>query len=79
VDNSLKFVGDVFSARLYRLAASKMGVPEYRKMVDDKLRTAHDQYVFMVDQFHQSRAFVLELMIVLILIVDLIFRFKGEI
>jgi hypothetical protein len=33
----------------------------------------------MVDQFHQSRAFVLELMVVIILIIDLIWLFKGAI
>jgi hypothetical protein len=32
----------------------------------------------MVDQFHQSRAFVLELMVVIILIIDLIWLFKGK-
>jgi competence protein ComGC len=32
----------------------------------------------MVDQFHQSRAFVLELMVVIILIIDLIYLFKGQ-
>jgi hypothetical protein len=78
IDNSIKFFGDVFSARLYRLAASKIGVPDYRKLVDDKLRTAHELYVFMMDQFHQSRAFILELMIVIILIIDLIFLFRGR-
>jgi hypothetical protein len=77
MDNSIKFFGDVFSARLYRLAASKVGVPDYRKLVDEKLRTAHDQYQFMMDEFYQSRAFILELTIVLILIVDLAFLFRG--
>jgi competence protein ComGC len=32
----------------------------------------------MVDQFHQSRAFVLELMVVIILIIDLIWLFRGS-
>jgi competence protein ComGC len=32
----------------------------------------------MVDQFHQSRAFVLELMVVIILIIDLIYLFHGK-
>ncbi len=31
----------------------------------------------MVDQFHQSRAFILELMVVIILIIDLIYLFRG--
>jgi hypothetical protein len=77
VDNAIKFVGDMFSARLYRLAAAKVGVPDYKNLVQQKLQTAEDLYRFMVDQFHQSRAFVLELMVVIILIIDLIYLFRG--
>ena len=57
---------------------ARIGVPDYRNLVEDKLRTAGDLYQFMVDQFHQSRAFVLELMIVIILIIDLVFLFRGR-
>ena len=32
----------------------------------------------MVEQFHQSRAFVMELIIVVILIIDLVFLFRGR-
>ena len=32
----------------------------------------------MVDQFNQSRAFILELMVVVILIIELIYFFKGR-
>jgi len=31
-----------------------------------------------VEQFHQGRAFVLELMVVIILIIDLVFLFRGR-
>jgi len=78
VDNSLKFLSDMFSARLYRLAAAKVGVPDYRKLVDEKLHTAGELYQFMMDQFYQGRAFVMELMIVIILIIDLIYLFRGK-
>ena len=37
-DNAIKFVSDMFSARLYRLAAAKVGVPEYKNLVNEKLR-----------------------------------------
>ena len=77
-DNAIKFLSDMFSARLYRLAASKIGVPDYKSLAKEKLRTAEELYRFMVDQFHQSRAFVLELMVVIILIIDLIYLFKGQ-
>ena len=78
MDNSIKFLSDMFSARVYRLAAAKVGVLDYRRLVDEKLRTAADLYRSMMDQFHQGSAFVLELMIVIILIIDLIFLFRGK-
>ena len=77
-DNAIKFLSDMFSARLYKLAASKVGVPDYKDLVTQKLQTAEELYRFMVDQFNQSRAFVLELMVVIILIIELVYVFHGK-
>ncbi len=78
VDNAIKFLSDMFSARLYRLAAAKVGVPDYKNLVNQKLRTAEELYRFMVEQFHQGRAFALEAMVVVILIVEFIALFYGK-
>jgi len=75
IDYSKKFLSDSYSARLYRMIAARLGAPEYRRLVDDKLRTASDLYRFMMDRFHQGSAFVLELMIVVILVIDLAYLF----
>ena len=77
-DNAIKFLSDMFSARLYKLAAQKVGVPDYKDLVKEKLQTAEELYRFMVDQFHQSRAFVLEFLVVIILIIELFWLFKGS-
>ena len=77
-DNAIKFLSDMFSARLYKLCAQKVGVPDYKDLVKEKLQTAEDLYRFMIEQFNQSRAFVLELMVVVILIIELIYFFKGR-
>ena len=77
-DNAIKFLSDMFSARLYRVAASKIGVSDYKNLVNQKVHTAEELYRFMVDQFHQSRAFVLEMMVVIILVIELIWLFKGS-
>jgi hypothetical protein len=77
-DNAIKFLSDMFSARLYKLAALKVGVPDYKDLVQQKLQTAEELYRFMVDEFNQSRAFVLELMVVIILIIELIYFFRGK-
>jgi hypothetical protein len=78
VDNSIKFLSDMFDAREYRLAANRIGVPDYRNLVDQKLDTAGELYRFMMDRFHQGRGFVLELMVVVILIIELAFLFRGK-
>jgi hypothetical protein len=78
VDNAVKFLSDMFHARLYGLIAAKVGVPDYRRLVDQKLRTAGELYRFMVDQFNQTRSFVLELAVVIILVIDLAFLFRGK-
>ena len=77
-DNAIKFLSDMFSARLYRLAASKVGVPDYKSLTREKLRTAEDLYRFLIDEFHQSRTFWLEAMVVLILLIELMYIFRGR-
>ena len=77
VDNSIKFLSDMFAARLYYMAAVRIGVPDYRTLVDQKLQSAGELYGFMMDRFYHGRAFVLELMVVVILVIELIFLFRG--
>ncbi|HLJ27424.1 MAG TPA: hypothetical protein VKY85_11995 [Candidatus Angelobacter sp.] len=77
-NHALKFVGDMFSARLYKLCASEIGVTEFQALVHDKLQTAGDLYDFMIDQFNQARGFLLESIVVIILIIELVFLFRGK-
>jgi hypothetical protein len=75
-DNAIKFLSDMFYARAYRIAATRVGVPDYRNLVEEKLRTAGELYDFMMNEFHQARAFVLEAMVVAILVIELVHLFR---
>jgi hypothetical protein len=77
-DNAIKFLSDMFYARAYRLASARIGVTDYRNLVTDKLTTARELYESMVNEFHQSRAFLLELMVVIILMIEIVFLFRGK-
>ncbi len=77
-DNAIKFLSDMFAARFYKLAAQKIGVPDYKDLVTQKVRTAEELYRFMVDQFNQSRAFFHELTVVVILVIELVYLFHGR-
>jgi hypothetical protein len=78
-DNSIKFLSDMFAARLYRLAAAKVGVPDYKDLVAQKLKTAEDLYHDMIEQFNQARGFFLETVVVLILLIELVYLFLGKV
>jgi hypothetical protein len=75
-DNAIKFLSDMFYARAYRMAALRVGVDDYRNLVDEKLRTAGELYEFMTNEFHHARAFVLEALVVAILVIELIHLFR---
>jgi len=66
------------SSTFSTLQAARIGVPDYRRLVDEKLNSAGELYQFMVDRFHQGRAFVLELLVVIILVIELVFLFRGK-
>jgi len=68
----------MFAARLYDLVAMKVGVPEYRRIVDQKLKTAGELYSFMTDRLHQASGLFLETVVVIILIIELVFLFRGK-
>lgn len=76
-DNAIKFIGDMFYARAYRMAATRVGVPDYRNLVERKLRIAADLYQSMVNDYHQARSFLLEAMVVAILVIELVHLFRG--
>jgi hypothetical protein len=78
LDNSIKFVSDMYYARMYRMASARVGVPDYRRLVEQKLQTAAALYEFMVDQFQEARGFMLEVLVIIILLIEIAPLFRGK-
>jgi hypothetical protein len=76
-ENTLKFVGDIYAARLFRLVADRLGLDTWKADVEGKLKTLDDIYRFAVEQSSMSRGTFLELTVVLILVLELILIFLG--
>jgi hypothetical protein len=70
MENVLKLVGDVYAARLFGLAAARLGLDAWKRNVEDKLKTLDDIYRFTVEQTNIARANILELVIVLVLVIE---------
>jgi hypothetical protein len=76
-ENALKIVGDVYAARLFGLAAARLGLDHWKANVREKLKTLDDIYRFAVEQTAMGRGEFLEATIVLILMFELALFFMG--
>jgi hypothetical protein len=77
MENAVKFVGDIYAARLFGQVAARLGLDRWKRNVDDKLKTLDEIYRFAVEQTGMSQGNILELVIVLILVLELGLFFAG--
>jgi uncharacterized Rmd1/YagE family protein len=75
--HSWKIGGDIYAARVFAMAAARLGVDHWKASVREKLKTLDDIYRFAVEQTSMARGEFLELTIVLILILELVLFFAG--
>lgn len=61
-----------------RLAATKVGVPDYKSLVNQKLHIADELYRSLVEEYQTSRGFLLEVLVVIILLIELAALFRGK-
>lgn len=77
MENAVKFVGDIYLARLFGNVTARLGLDRWKRNVEEKLKTLDDIYRFAVEQTGMSQGNILELVIVLILIIELGLFFAG--
>ena len=76
-ENALKFIGDIYAARVYALVTERLGLSTWKADVEAKLETLDDIYRFAVEQSAMSRGQFLEWIVVLILVLELALIFLG--
>lgn len=69
-ENALKFVGDVYAARLFTQVAARLQLDGWKRNVQEKLKTLDDIYRFAVEQTGMAQANILELTIVVIMVIE---------
>jgi hypothetical protein len=70
--NALKITGDAFYARLYRAAATRLGLSDWQRQLDSKMNSVNEMYRFFADQAQNARAEFLELIIVVLIGVEIV-------
>ena len=70
--NALKITGDAYFARVYRAAAARLGLSEWQRQLDSKLRSINEMYRFFADQAQNARAEFLELIVVALIAIEIV-------
>jgi hypothetical protein len=76
-ENTIKFIGDLYAVRLFRLVAERLGLDTWKADVEAKLKTLDDIYRFAVEQTAMARGHFLELIVVIILVLELVLILMG--
>jgi hypothetical protein len=76
-ENALKIAGDVYAARLFGLAAARLGLERWKANVRDKLKTLDDIYRFAVEHTGMARGEFLELTVVLLIVLEIVLLAMG--
>jgi hypothetical protein len=76
-ENALKIVGDIYAARLFALAAARLGLNQWKGSVQEKLHTLADINRFAVEQTSMVRGEALEFIVVVILVLELVLLLAG--
>jgi len=71
-DNALQVTEDVYLARVYAAAMALFRVPVVSAAVDRKLQTVRETYQALYDEAHSSRAELLEIAVVLLIMVEVV-------
>jgi hypothetical protein len=71
-ENALKIAGDVYAARVFGLAAARLGLDQWKANVRDKLKTVDDIYRFAVEQAAIARGEFLELTVVILILLEIV-------
>lgn len=70
--NALKVVGDAYYARIYRAAASRLGLTDWQRQIDSKLASVRDMYQFLIDQSRARRDEFLEIIVIVLIAIEVV-------
>lgn len=70
--NALKILGDAYYARIYRAAATRLGLADWQRQIDTKLASVREMYRFFSDEARSRRDGFLEILIVVLVALEVV-------
>jgi hypothetical protein len=68
--NALKIIGDAYYARLYRSIAARLGLSDWQRLIDEKLRSVSEIYRVFQDQAQHARSEMLEIIVIVLVALE---------
>ena len=70
--NSLKIIGDAFYSRVYRALSNRLGLSDWEKQVDTKIRSVEAIYGYMNDHAQHQRHEILEWIVIILILLEVV-------
>jgi len=70
--NALKIIGDAYYARLYRAVAGRLGLADWQRLIDTKLRSVSEIYRVFQDESQHARSEFLEIIVIVLIASEII-------
>ncbi|MCE9580942.1 MAG: hypothetical protein K8T20_00345 [Planctomycetes bacterium] len=71
IENATKYIGDWHLARQYLGCATRFHIPEWRRSVEEKLKTLDELYNLVATESSNQKMLILEIIIVVLFVIDL--------
>jgi len=68
--NALKIIGDAYYARFYRAVSGRLGLADWQRLIDAKLRSVSEIYRVFQDQAQYARSEFLEYIVIILIAVE---------
>lgn len=75
IENSLKIIGDLYCARVYRNISHVLHLQEWQNRVDGKLASARQIYETLNSEIFDRRSTLLEITIVVLIVIEIVLIF----
>lgn len=78
IDNSLKWVGDIYLARVYAAASEEFNLSRWQQQVERKLSLVNRVTELLTNQINADRTLLLETSVVFLIVLEVILAFVGR-
>lgn len=75
IENALKIIGDLYSARVYRAISERLRLKEWEGSIEGKLRSARSIYEVLTDSLDIGRSVFLEWTIIILIALEIVLLF----